>query len=288
MNSSAHSLALAEHLASGRSDREAGAKQRTNATDANRLINKSYYLEGINLLQSVESMGTQSLQASVIIPAYNEENIIALTLEEVFRKTKGITTEVIVVDDHSADLTYLTAEEAGAKTVRLSYTHGFGGAARIGISKATLQNVVLFDSSGEFDPDEIVNGLNLLVKTNSDFAFPYYFTYRSLSHKFGASIIKLIMKLLFNLNVEGDIPSTFFCAKRSALNALELSSNDFILTTEVLLKANAKGFRIVEFQVKTRKRFWTDSRSPIRKLITASRYLSVILRNSNLEVSNGN
>lgn len=224
-------------------------------------------------------MSTQRLQASIIIPAYNEENLIALILEELFRKTSKITTQVIVVDDHSADLTYLTAEEAGAETVRLSNAHGFGGAARIGISKAALQNIVVFDSSGEFDPVEILNGITLLDKTNSDFAFPYYSTYRSLSHKFGAALIRLSMKILFNLKIQGDLPSTFFCAKRSALKALELTSDGFTLSTEVLLKANAKGFKIVEFQVRARQRFWKDSRSPVKKLITASRYLSVILRN---------
>lgn len=50
---------------------------------------------------------------SVIVPAYNEENVIVRTIESLLRNTYG-NFDIIAVDDGSKDATYATAAHAFA------------------------------------------------------------------------------------------------------------------------------------------------------------------------------
>ena len=63
---------------------------------------------------------------SVVIPAYNEESIIASVIAAV--RAQSPDCEVIVIDDGSTDATALVAERAGATVVRHPANGGYGGA----------------------------------------------------------------------------------------------------------------------------------------------------------------
>ena len=80
--------------------------------------------------------------ASVLIPAYNEEATIAEVVAPALRS--GL--EVVVVDDGSSDKTGEAAAAAGAKVVRLPTNSGKGAAYAAGLDEITTTYVVLLDA----------------------------------------------------------------------------------------------------------------------------------------------
>jgi len=80
--------------------------------------------------------------ATVLIPAYNEEETIGQVVEAV--KPAGF--PVVVVDDGSSDRTAERAAAAGAKVVRLPENHGKGAAYAAGLTEVTTPYVVLLDA----------------------------------------------------------------------------------------------------------------------------------------------
>ena len=98
-------------------------------------------------------------RVSIVIPAYNEEEVIGGILDEL---QEGDYYEIIVVDDGSKDNTIAIAEEHGAKVVRHPYNIGNGAAVKSGIRAATGDVIVLMDADGQHPPSNIPRMLALI------------------------------------------------------------------------------------------------------------------------------
>ena len=60
----------------------------------------------------------------VVMPAYNAEKTLRITLREVDR---SIVDEIILVDDFSQDQTFALAHSLGLETIRHEENKGYGG-----------------------------------------------------------------------------------------------------------------------------------------------------------------
>ncbi|MBU6297941.1 MAG: bifunctional polysaccharide deacetylase/glycosyltransferase family 2 protein, partial [Alphaproteobacteria bacterium] len=98
------------------------------------------------------------LPVSVIIPAYNEEKVIASTIERILNSDYR-SLEVIVVDDGSRDGTAKVVHEKfgnESKVTLISVPNGGKAKAlNIGVARATGDVVVALDADTEFDHDTI-------------------------------------------------------------------------------------------------------------------------------------
>jgi glycosyltransferase involved in cell wall biosynthesis len=95
---------------------------------------------------------------SIIIPAYNEEQMIADTVQrgrKVLRDLFGDEGEVIVVDDCSKDKTYELAKASGAVVVSHPHNAGYGRSLKDGIMKAKYDVIVITDSDGTYPIERI-------------------------------------------------------------------------------------------------------------------------------------
>lgn len=90
---------------------------------------------------------------SVIIPAYNAERFIALTLESIQAQTLRAA-EVIVVDDGSADRTFEIARDYGVRIIRQS-NMGLSAARNVGVRAATQPWIAFVDADDLWTPDKI-------------------------------------------------------------------------------------------------------------------------------------
>jgi glycosyltransferase involved in cell wall biosynthesis len=92
------------------------------------------------------------MKASIVIPAYNEEQAVGpvvVELREVL-DAHGIEGEIIVVDDGSADNTAQAAAAVGARVLRHRSNRGYGAALKSGIGAAGNDYVVITDADGTY------------------------------------------------------------------------------------------------------------------------------------------
>lgn len=92
-------------------------------------------------------------QVTVIMPALNEEAVIAKVIERV--RAVNDTWKILIVDDGSTDGTAEAARAAGATVVSHPYRKGNGAAIKTGIRSAKTEYVVLLDSDGQHPPERI-------------------------------------------------------------------------------------------------------------------------------------
>lgn len=95
---------------------------------------------------------------SIIIPAYNEEEMIAETVircKKVLSELFGTEGEVIVVDDCSKDNTFNLAKDAGAITITHPHNAGYGRSLKDGIRIAKYEVIVITDSDGTYPIEKI-------------------------------------------------------------------------------------------------------------------------------------
>ena len=108
----------------------------------------------------------------IIVPCYNEEEVIRKFLEVISDKLKGKTWEIIFVDDGSKDKTLEIIKEL-AKTKEnikyLSFSRNFGKEAAIyaGFEHSTGDYVILMDADLQ-DPPELINEMLEEVKNGYD------------------------------------------------------------------------------------------------------------------------
>jgi len=92
------------------------------------------------------------MKASIVIPAYNEGPAVGPVITELrgVLEQHGIESEIIVVDDGSADGTAKAAAAVGARVLRHRSNRGYGAALKSGITAATSDYVVITDADGTY------------------------------------------------------------------------------------------------------------------------------------------
>lgn len=96
----------------------------------------------------------------VIVPAWNEEESVGVTVSEVLRADSSY--DVVVIDDGSTDGTARVAAEAGATVLSLPFNLGVGGAMRTGFSWAErcgYSRAIQVDADGQHNPGDIARVL---------------------------------------------------------------------------------------------------------------------------------
>lgn len=112
--------------------------------------------------------GHEDADVAVVIPAYNEGQVIADTVRSVLSDFPL----VVVVDDGSRDSTSAEALAAGARVVRHPINLGQGGALATGIIAALripqVQYLVTFDADGQHRPEDAVEMVQQLRRGDLD------------------------------------------------------------------------------------------------------------------------
>lgn len=98
---------------------------------------------------------------SIVIPAYNEENRLPGTLQQVFKffETQSFPAEVVVVENGSSDRTYDIAQEYAKQHPSLrvikSESRGKGLAVKRGVAEATGEYIFICDADLSMPIEEI-------------------------------------------------------------------------------------------------------------------------------------
>ena len=194
-------------------------------------------------------MTTPQIDLTVLIPVLNErDNLVALLprLQRVIAQL-GCTSEMLVVDGGSRDGTVEAAQGLGVR-VLLQRAPGYGGALREGFAAATGAHVLTLDADLSHDPDFIVKLWRACASADVVIASRYVkggVAYMPFNRKLLSRILNRFFALGLGLPVR-DMSSGFRLYRAPVLAGLELEGRNFDILEEVLVKAYAAGWRVVE------------------------------------------
>ena len=221
---------------------------------------------------------------SVIIPAYNEEDNIAVTIAQVSQvlEALGDDWEILVVNDGSTDGTLETAQrvaEADERMRVISHTHnaGRGKALRTGFAQARGEVVASIDADLSYSPEIILEFVRTLQddpEVDVVLASPYMEGGRTE----GVPLLRLLVSRLGNMVLSAAMPGrikTITCIVRAyrqeVLDNLELESDGKEIHLEILSKVLALGYRVKEIPAVLRNR--KKGRSKFHFRVTALSHL---------------
>lgn len=185
----------------------------------------------------------------VVIPCYGESESIG----DVVTCAKKYSDIVIVADDCSTDNTIEVAQKAGAIIIANHKRQGFGGNLIAGIKKALEYDgiIVTLDGDGQHNPDEIPQVVKPILNNEADIVIGSRFLmdYKVPKYrKFGIDVITKLYNMGFSTKLT-DAQSCFRAYKREVLDTLELEDLGFGFSTEILIKARVKGYKMIEVPI---------------------------------------
>ena len=200
------------------------------------------------------------------IPAFNEEKNIAVLIIQL----KKIADKIIVCNDGSTDLTSKIAEELGATVVNHEKNLGYGAAIRsIFLKSKDLGGDILvtFDADGQHRIEDINRVINPIINGESDLVIGSRFLDESAKEvpRYRKAGIKLITKIT-NATIKKqltDSQSGFRAYSKKVLNELNPAELGMGISTEILIKASTKNFRISEVPIKIIYKGDTSTHNPI-------------------------
>lgn len=184
---------------------------------------------------------------SVVIPAYNEESVIAKTVAAAAKIPE--VTEVVVVDDASTDNTAALAKEAGAKVVCLSVNSGKGTALGQGIAAASGEIVVLLDADLGESAGEARDLILPVLNGEADMTVARFPPPRK---RGGFGLVRGLaqMGIRFFTGLEVKAPlSGQRAVTREALAAVQPLAEGFGVEVALTIKAARRGFKVCEIPV---------------------------------------
>jgi len=189
----------------------------------------------------------------VVIPAFDEAATLGAVVAEARRSGS-----VLVVDDGSTDGTGAVAGAAGADVLRLDRRHGKGEALRRGFREGMargVDRVVTLDGDGQHDPSEIVRLLKVAAEIPDALI---------IGGRLGETGARMMPAgRLAALRVAGffinwltgvfiaDTQSGFRVYPAGLLRQVTPRHGRFVLETEMLIRAAAAGWRLVEVPITT-------------------------------------
>lgn len=193
---------------------------------------------------------------SVVLPAHNEEAVLAATLDKCVATLGEIAPdyEIIVVDDGSSDRTGAIADEYSAANPRIRVVHnrpqrGYGGALIAGFNAMTKPLAFFMDADGQFDIRDLT--LLLPLREHGRRAVLGYRLRRQDSplRKVNAWGWKLLVSTLFGLRVR-DVDCAFKLYDTSLVRAVNVQAEGAMVNTEMLAKLTRMGVSFVEVPVR--------------------------------------
>ena len=228
------------------------------------------------------------MKLSIVIPAYNEEESIKETIdqiEEAFSQV-AIDHEIVVVNDNSKDNTAQVLEELSKKYPAVTYVtnlgpNGFGYAIRYGLERYSGDCVAVMMADLSDSPYDLIRFYNTMVEGNYDCIFGSRFMkggkvidyplVKKIINRIANLIIRVVMRIKYN-----DTTNAFKLYKREVIEGVKpILSPHFNLTIELPLKAIIRGY---SYSVVPNS--WTNRKYGVSKLKIkemGSRYFFILV-----------
>jgi dolichol-phosphate mannosyltransferase len=228
------------------------------------------------------------MKLSIVIPAYNEEESIAETIdqiEEAFSKV-AIDHEILVVNDNSKDNTLAVLVELAQKYPALKYEtnsgpNGFGYAVRYGLDRFSGDCVAIMMADLSDSPYDLIRYYTAMLEGNYDCVFGSRFMkggkvidypfVKKIVNRIANFIIKITMGIRYN-----DTTNAFKLYKKEAIEGIRpIIAPHFNLTIELPLKAIIRGYTYTVVPNSWTNRKYGVSKLKIKEM--GSRYFFILV-----------
>ena len=203
---------------------------------------------------------------SIIIPTLNEEKNIFKLYDEIEKKIKCRSYEIIYVDDDSSDKTQnnILSLKKRKKNVKYLFRKqkNLSTAFLDGIKISESKYVVLMDADLQHSPNDINILYNTIKKNDLDIVIGSRFLKNSSNYSGSIkSIIRLslsksfifFINFLFGLNVTDPLAGFFIAKKKSLKNKKSLYKKGFKILLDFLI-VNKKKLKVKDVPIKVNKR----------------------------------
>jgi glycosyltransferase involved in cell wall biosynthesis len=197
------------------------------------------------------------MKISIIIPVYNEVNVLPMVLDRVMKAAlpKGCTKEIVIVDDGSTDGTSEVLDRyQGLVVIHHSVENfGKGAAIRIGLRKATGDIILIQDGDLEYDPNDYIKVLQPIVDGQAAVVYGSRFLGQlqgmKLANWMANKILTTTANVLYNASLT-DEATAYKAFRADVLRAMRLRCLRFEFCPEVTAKVRRLGYTIHEVPIR--------------------------------------
>lgn len=200
-----------------------------------------------------------SYQASVVIPAFNEQTGIGPLLEKMIAGGLNERYQIIVIDDGSTDDTAAIVSKYPVTLVRHGNNKGYGASLKTGIRKATCDKVMMLDSDGQHDPVYLEQVCTMLDEYDMVIGERDQFSHQVGNRKGGKWIIRKTGEMLVDQTLPDYNSGLRGFRREHIYNLLHLMPNGFSFSTTSTLAFLKEGYSLNTFPIHVAERIGRSS-----------------------------
>ncbi len=211
---------------------------------------------------TTDPLPLQSALVSIIVPAYNEEDLLAACLSRVLAAPLpgGLSSEIVVVNDGSTDATAQVAAELAAahpahvRVVTHQVNQGKGAAIRSGLQHARGEFGLIQDADLEYDPEDYPKLLAPLLQRRADVVYGSRFLISGERHVlyFWHSLANAFLTTACNMAADlnlTDMATGYKAFRVGMARSIPIRSNGFSVEPELTIKFAKRGVAIYEVPI---------------------------------------
>ena len=206
------------------------------------------------------------MSLSIVIPVYNEDKQLHITIKKINKISKRIKDyEIVFIDDFSTDNTKQIIKKSIRANKKIKYykniKKGLGSAIGLGINKSTKKFVCIFMCDNSDDLSDLMKYYKIIDKNNLDAVLGSRFLKNSRITNY--PILKMVLNRIFNYIVKiiflsnyNDFTNAFKIYKKKTLKELmPIVSDHFNVFLELPLKIIIRKYKykIIPISWKGRK-----------------------------------
>ena len=230
-------------------------------------------------------MRVESSGISITLPALNEVQNIGILSEEIisYFQQINIPCEVIIVNDGSSDGTGEFADALASRFENISVIHhvtneGYGKSLKDGFHASKYEYLFFCDADRQFKIKSFDSFLPYMREGNADIVIGYRIARKDIfSRVFLSGCFNRLMRIIFSINCK-DIDCAFKLFKKEVFENLAIESDDFLLNTELLAKAQLKKLSIVQVGVEHHPRLQGNSTVSYKHIFSTLKRLLPLYR----------
>ncbi len=200
-------------------------------------------------------MNTTDYSLSIIVPVYNEVELLAPAIRQIdaFVKPHFTKHEIVIIESGSTDGTgelcdRLADELPSVRVVHEGGRNGFGSALKRGYREAANDWVWFVTADTPFPLESIVEAKKLFPQYDCVLSYRSEDTRKSFFRKIQSVVYNTLVKTTLGLRVK-HVNSAFKVFKREVIQSLPLISNGWFIDAETLYWLTQRNVRYTEIPV---------------------------------------